>query len=177
MGLEATTICHESCALPFLHRQWGESNFSSLGRISESYCHTMHMHKNFYLCHNFWTSGDGDSIFHMCIPCNKDFHQVQYTINFDLVTLTSLKFNILLKIFSLGHNLLTWRNRASMFHVCALLVTRPFMSYHIFGIATLTLKFDYFSKTFNHSHNFLTERVRAFICQVHSCDKTFETDS
>ena len=42
---------------------------------------------------------------------------LHHTIIFDLVVLT-LKFDLLLKNFNLGHNLLTVRDRAFIFHMC-----------------------------------------------------------
>ena len=32
--------------------------------------------KNFNLGHNFWTVRDKAFIFHMCIPCDKNFHTI-----------------------------------------------------------------------------------------------------
>ena len=65
-------------------------------------------------------------------------------IIFDLVTLT-LKFDILLKNFNLGHNFLTRRDEAFILHI----VTRPFTWYHNFDPVTLILKFDLLLKNLN----------------------------
>ena len=61
------------------------SDFLALGdECSESYCWTpgagarfgMRVHKNFNLVYNFWTSKDRAFIFHICIHCDKTFHDV-----------------------------------------------------------------------------------------------------
>ena len=73
---------------------------------------------------------------------------------FDLVTLT-LKFDLLLKNFKLGHS---------------------FLSTNIFNQVMLTLKFDLLMENFNPGHNFRTRRGRVFI--FHMCipsDKTLQT--
>ena len=54
-------------------------------------------------------------IFHMYIPCDKTFPRVPKM--FDLVTLT-LRFDLLLKSFNLGHRFFTRRGRAFIFHMC-----------------------------------------------------------
>ena len=64
---------------------------------------------------------------------------------FDLVTLT-LKFDLLLKNFNLGHSFLTRRGRAFIFHMyipCD--KTFPWVQ-NFFYLVTLTLKFDLLSK-------------------------------
>ena len=78
----------------------------------ESYCRTVgvcvRLHKNFNLAYNSWTTIGSlrALIFHMCIPCDNTF----------LVTLT-LKFDLLLKNFNLGHSFLTRRGRVFIFHM------------------------------------------------------------
>ena len=64
------------------------------------------VHKNFNLAYNSWTTIGRAFIFHMCIHCDKTF--LVGTKIFDLVTLT-LKFDLLLKNFNLGHSFLTRR--------------------------------------------------------------------
>ena len=92
---------------------------------------------------------------------------------FDLVTLT-LTFDLLLKNFNLGHNFLTRRGRAFIFHIyipCD--KTFPWVP------TFLTLwpwpwSLTYFKKNFNLGHSFLTKRGRAFILHMYiPCDKTF----
>ena len=71
------------------------------------------------------------------------------TIIFDLVTLT-LKFDLLLKNFNLGHNFLTRSDRA--FYIALVYSLWQDLSYGtiIFDLVTLTLKFDLLLKNFNH---------------------------
>ena len=72
------------------------------------------------------------------------------TIIFDLVKLT-LKFDLLLKNFNLGHNFRTRRDKAFILHVC-IPCDKTFHMHGtiIFDLVTLTLKFDLLLKNFNH---------------------------
>ena len=65
----------------------------------------------------------------------KPFHWYQ---NFNLETLT-LKFDLLLKNFNLGHSFFTRRGRAFVFHMC-IYVARPSMPYHDFWPSDLDLE-------------------------------------
>ena len=60
---------------------------------------------------------------------------------FDLVTLT-LKFDLLLKNFNLGHSFLTRRGRAFILHMYIPCNKTFSMRTKIFDLVTLTLKFD-----------------------------------
>ena len=46
----------------------------------------------------------------MCIPCDNTFHVV--------LSFLTLKFDLLLKNFNLGHNFITRRDRAFILHMC-----------------------------------------------------------
>ena len=74
----------------------------------------------------------------MYIPNDKTFHGTKI---FYLVILT-LKFDLLLKNFNLGHNFQTRRDRV-------FLVTRPFKLYHNFRPHDLDLEVDKLVKNFN----------------------------
>ena len=105
------------------------------------------MHKNFNVAYNSWTIIGRAFIFHMCIPFDKTFPLVPFrdwlspasksrygwkitkstlilkTTNqsigtkiFDLVTFT-LKFELLLNNFNLGHSFLTRRDRAIILYM------------------------------------------------------------
>ena len=69
------------------------------------------------------------------------------TIIFDLVTLT-LKFDLLLKNFNLGHNFLIRSGRSFILHVYSLRQDLSNCNV-IFDLLTLTLKFDLLLKNFN----------------------------
>ena len=89
------------------------------------------------------------------------------------MTLT-LKFDLLIKNFNLGHSLLTRKGRAFIFSYVHSLWQDLSMDTKIFDLVTLTLKFDLLLKNFNLGHSFLTRRGRTFI--LHICipyDKTF----
>ena len=89
------------------------------------------------------------------------------------MTLT-LKFDLLLKNFNLGHNFLTRSDRASILHMC-IPCDKTFHFVPNFWPWTLTLKFDLLLKNVNLGHNFLTRSDRAFILHVCiPCDKTFD---
>ena len=93
------------------------------------------------------------------------------TIVFVLVTLT-LKFDLLLKNFNLGHNFLTRRDIAHVYSLWQELSCGTI----VFDLVTLTLKLhvDLLLKNFNLGNNFLTRRDRAFILHMCiPCDKTF----
>ena len=99
-----------------------------------------------------------------------------HSIIFDLVTLT-LRFDLLVKNFNLGHNLWTMRDRA-LIHISHVYSLRQDLSRHsiIFCLITLTLKFDLLFKNVNLGHNLWTVRERAFIFHMCvPCDKTFHT--
>ena len=80
--------------------------------------------KNFNIGHSFSTRRGKTFIFHMYVPCDKNFLCVPKFI----LTLT-LKFDLLTKNFYLGHNFWTWRGRAFIF-TCAFLVIRPCTLYY-----------------------------------------------
>ena len=67
---------------------------------------------------------------------------------FDLVTFT-LKFDLLMKNFNLGHNFLTRRDQAYIVHVYYLWHDLSHGAI-IFDLVALTLKFDLLLKNFNH---------------------------
>ena len=65
-------------------------------------------------------------------------HLSHHTIIFDFVTLT-LKVDLLFKNFNLGHNILTFRDRAFIFHMC-IPSDKTFTSYHNFLPSDLDLE-------------------------------------
>ena len=95
------------------------------------------------------------------------------TIIFDLVTLT-LKFDLLLKNFNLGHNFRTRSDRAFILHVYSLWQDLSQCSI-IFDLVTLTLKFDLFLENLNLGYYFQTRRDRAFILQIFLQDLSYGT--
>ena len=93
-----------------------------------------------------------------------------HTIIFYLVTLT-LKFDLLLKNFNLGHNLWTVRDRALIFHMCIPSLWQDLSQSHhtiFFDLVTLTLKFDLIFKNFNLGHNMNHERQGFHISHIYS---------
>ena len=89
--------------------------------------------KNFNLGHNIWTVRDRAFIFHMCIPCDKNFHIIPYFytpppppppqvcgyIGITMSVCLSVRLSIRLSVESklnLDHNFLTKGDRALILH-------------------------------------------------------------
>ena len=84
-------------SIPCRHAEWygPDTNCDFLVRRDE--CPENH-------CHNLTTMRDRTFTFHICIPCNKTFTPYRH---FDLVT---LKFDLLFKIFNIGHKMLVFKS-------------------------------------------------------------------
>ena len=92
---------------------------------------------------------------------------------FDLVT---LKFDLLLKNCNLGHDLLTRRGRAFIFHMY-IPCDEAFPWYQHFYLVPFTLNEVWpTNENCNLGHNFLTRRGRVFVFRMCiPCDKTLST--